>query len=495
MALRMAQPWTHPKTGTIYLRQRTPEDLVAHLAGQTVTLPVANETRSTKIGETVQVSLRTKDPVEGKERHALADAALRRFWLRKRRSLEAAARGARNGVMNEPAPTMEWSTAISRFGEVAGASLIESGRPRSDAHRASIVAETAHIYDAVSAMLGPELGAGFLSIKASTAGVSPSGAQSTALETPSTTSVRALWESYSTARKEMLAPKTIRRYAPSLVSLAAYCGDRDINAITEEDIFRWAEHRRDADDILARVVNRNDLMAVKAVFEWAMTHQGGRLIRSNPATGIRLDEPRNLPTRERKFRAGEINAILRASLDQEVCSTNPSFSRAKRWCPWMAAYTGARIAELTALCAEDIWQEHGVWVMHFNTTKNRQPRMVPLHDHLIEQGLVQMRDTVGSGPLFYDLSRRRKTDAATSQAEHSAKKLAKWVREIAHLDPAVDPNHGWRHTFKSRALRLIDLRIRDHITGHAVGSIGRKYEHPEIQDIAEALAAFPRYEV
>ncbi len=79
--------------------------------------------------------------------------------------------------------------------------------------------------------------------------------------------------------------------------------------------------------------------------------------------------------------------------------------------------------------------------------------------------------------------------------ELRAQGMATWVREVANLDPEVDPNHGWRHTFKSRATGLIDVRIRDHITGHGVGSVGRRYEHPEITSIAEALARFPRYKV
>ena len=64
MALRMAQPWTHPTTKMIYLRQRTPEDLLPHVRGQKVPLPVGKTMRLAKIGEFVQLSLRTKDAHE-----------------------------------------------------------------------------------------------------------------------------------------------------------------------------------------------------------------------------------------------------------------------------------------------------------------------------------------------------------------------------------------------------------------------------------------------
>jgi hypothetical protein len=80
MALAMARPWKDPKTGVWHLRQRTPRDILGRLKGQTVTLPVGQEFASVKIGDTVQVSLRTKDPRSAKELHAVADSALRSFW-------------------------------------------------------------------------------------------------------------------------------------------------------------------------------------------------------------------------------------------------------------------------------------------------------------------------------------------------------------------------------------------------------------------------------
>jgi len=44
----------------------------------------------------------------------------------------------------------------------------------------------------------------------------------------------------------------------------------------------------------------------------------------------------------------------------------------------------------------------------------------------------------------------------------------------------VDPNHGWRHTWRTVALGAgIEERIRDAITGHSVTKVGR----------------FPRYEI
>jgi hypothetical protein len=83
MALTMAVLW-RDRTGVWYLRQRTPQDLLGKLQGQSVTLPIGDGFAAVKVRETVQASLRTKDNREAKERHAVADAALRRFWTAQR---------------------------------------------------------------------------------------------------------------------------------------------------------------------------------------------------------------------------------------------------------------------------------------------------------------------------------------------------------------------------------------------------------------------------
>jgi integrase len=68
------------------------------------------------------------------------------------------------------------------------------------------------------------------------------------------------------------------------------------------------------------------------------------------------------------------------------------------------------------------------------------------------------------------------------------------VRSLGIDDPAVRPNHGWRHTFKQIAERYgISERVSDYITGHAPTNVSRAYGAPTLKDMAEALKKFPRY--
>jgi integrase len=308
--------------------------------------------------------------------------------------------------------------------------------------------------------------------------------------------VAALWERWSTYHADKRAPTTIERYAPSLASLAAFTKGKAARAVTSDDIYAWAEHRRDVDNISPKVINQNDLVAVSSVFKWAASRQGGNLLPSNPVTkDVRLDLPKVQRKREPTLRQGEVKAILKLAQNVRDDPRNPTSAYAKRWCPWLAAYSGARIQELTGLKREDIQEEGGTWVMHFHKTKTGHPRTVPIHEHLIAMGFIDFVHNQKAGPLFYD-PKRSTGKAKTPQSEQRAIKLADWVRKETGLDKNVDPNHGWRHTFKTKALEVgIPDRISDAITGHSSASVARSYETPTVGMKADALARFPRYEL
>jgi integrase len=309
-----------------------------------------------------------------------------------------------------------------------------------------------------------------------------------------TLSVADLWEQWKTYHADKKAPTTIERYEASLRSLATFTKGKAAEAVTSDDLYAWAVHRRDMENISPKVVNQVDLVAASSVFKWASSRQGGKLIPANPVTrDVRLDLPKVQKQRESTLRSYEISAILKAASAVKDDPNNPTSAFARRWCPWLAAYSGARIQELTGLKVEDIQEEAGIWVMHFHKTKTGQPRTVPIHEHLIEMGFLNFVESRKTGPLFYD-PKRSTGKAKTPQAEQRAIKLADWVRTQTKLDKAVDPNHGWRHTFKTKALAVgIPERISDAITGHSTGSVARAYETPTVGMKAEALKRFPRY--
>ncbi len=310
-----------------------------------------------------------------------------------------------------------------------------------------------------------------------------------------------LFERWATDRADKRAPNTIKRYRGSIRSFDAFLNGWDARNLTGDDVYAWAVHRRDVEGISATAINRNDLVAVSSVFRWASGRAGGQLVSNNPAAGISLDEPRIVAQRERTFREWEIAAILSAASAVNPDAGYPARSAARRWVPWLAAYTGARIGELMNLEKHDVWIEAGIPIIHLRVTKTGESRTVPIHAHLGEQGFLAFVEGAVTGPLFYDPKRREAKDiknggkpAETHPSEIQGRSLGRWIRRTVKLDAGVDPNHGWRHTWKTRALGAgIEERLRDAITGHSIGTVGRRYETPTLKMLADAMNRFPRY--
>jgi len=174
---------------------------------------------------------------------------------------------------------------------------------------------------------------------------------------------------------------------------------------------------------------------------------------------------------------------------------------AKRWVPWLCAYSGARPGEITQMRGVDVQARSGFHVMNITpeagSTKTHAARLVPIHEHLIEQGFIEFVRRSGSGPLFYN----PRTDAVKqsdplkprrSRADTARAHLSSWVRGIGVTDPELKPTHAWRETFKQIADRVgIIEKIHDEITGHAQKTIGRGYGRPTVEDMAEALKKIP----
>ena len=226
----------------------------------------------------------------------------------------------------------------------------------------------------------------------------------------------------------------------------------------------------------------------------------GRLKRNPFAVG-KLDVERKITKRESKaFTDDEARTILRAAL--EVTTATLPVDAAKRWLPWVCAYSGARAGEIAQLRGQDISERNGTWAMTLTpeagAIKDRKPRTVPLHEHLIAQGFLGFVKSRGTGPLFFDAPRKKMkaNSLAHPPSAHVVRTVGYWTRALGITDKEVSPNHAWRHKFKLNAERAgIPERLSDVITGHAPASIGRAYGAPALADLAREMAKFPRYEV
>jgi integrase len=310
----------------------------------------------------------------------------------------------------------------------------------------------------------------------------------------------ALFAAWEDAKKPGRA--SVNRWRSVFLDLEKHFAGRDANSITTEEAHAWAEglvttKRK------APTVNGVWCNAAKTVFGWG--HKTRRLA-SNPFVGAAVTQPRKVRTRETDgFTPAETSLILKAALRFNNIPKRTS-EAAKRWVPWLCAYTGARPGEITQLRGQDVKQQDSIWAIHITpdagSVKTGRPRTAPLHEHLIAQGFLDFVRAKGDGPLFYNTTTPLKvttvdpTNPARARSVKMLHHLGEWVRSIGVTDKAVRPNHAWRHTFKRRAARAkIEPTIRDAICGHSPRTVADQYETPTLDDMAEALTTFPRYEI
>jgi integrase len=303
-----------------------------------------------------------------------------------------------------------------------------------------------------------------------------------------------LFEGWVAARNPAAA--TVARWRAAFLDLEANFGGPGAQPLTADTAQAWTKTRI-TDDRSAKTVRDAWVGAAHAIYEWAKAE---RLIPNNPFAAVSVTVPHEIRNRESKaFTDDEARTILRAA-------TTAMSDPAKRWVPWLCAYSGARAGEITQLRGSDIERRGNFYVMKLKpeagSIKTGEARTVPLHEHIIEQGFLDFVHGRGNGPPFYE------NDSTANQAADDPMRpkqppalrvrmvLAYWVRRLGISDPEVAPNHAWRHTFKQIAQRSgIDPRVHDRITGHAAKTVAEKYGQATAEDMAAALKKFPRYEI
>ncbi len=305
-----------------------------------------------------------------------------------------------------------------------------------------------------------------------------------------------LFEAWVKAKQP--AQSTVESWRTVFRALSRDCPDRSASTITPDEAQAWLD--KQVTENRSRFTVRNTwLKATNTVFAWGTT----RKLTTNPFAAVVMEVPRRKKHRPKWFHEHERTTILKAAKAVEDTS-NPD-DAARRWVPWLLAYSGARPQEITQLRGRDVQQVDGIWTLNLTpeagTSKTGEARQVPLHDHLIEQAFLEFAKSCGDGPLFYrprkkqsgsvELMQQRKAPAAQVR-----QRLAAWVRDIGVNDEHLSPLHAWRHTFKLIGRRIEhDYTMLDYICGHAQATAGREYGEPTLTDLARVIQRFPRYEV
>ena len=152
-----------------------------------------------------------------------------------------------------------------------------------------------------------------------------------------------LYDGY--ARERQPSPATMKRWRPVILSLIGHLGHDDANLIAADDIIGWKEALA-RDGIAGRTIREVYLAAIKVVLAWSVEN---RKIDVNPAKDVKVRVPKAVRVRERGFSAIEVRTILKASLARDFGRISEEHARARRWIPWICAYSGARVGEISQL--------------------------------------------------------------------------------------------------------------------------------------------------
>lgn len=248
----------------------------------------------------------------------------------------------------------------------------------------------------------------------------------------------------------------------TLARLADFLGHRDAAKVTKADAVRWKEDMQRRS--LAAATVRNDVSECSAVWGWAM--RSGKLPDGaiNPFAGILPPKAAKRDRAVRPFTDAEAQTILLAAREQRGLL---------RWLPWVCCLTGARLNEICQSAKEDVAVIDGVPVLRIHddgdgrSVKNADSRRtVPLHPALIAEGFVSYVALLPLGsPLFPEV----KPDKVFGQrAPLAGRKIARWLRALGITDPRISPSHSWRHHFMDAARRVsMPIEVRSAITGHS----------------------------
>jgi integrase len=543
MLYRLVRPVKRQGSSNHQFVKRIPADLKGRLAGITLDVPIGDETVAVQVGEAataIRFSLRSSDPAEVRIRQASASAFIEDVF----RSLRSS-----------PPIELTHRQAVALSGEIyrAWAADLESGSRLSIEHdgtgwvrtsakpeelEAGYVSALRQVaaWIAGDADLEPRLG-GIIDARLRARGIMSVSGESRAvllgefakalrdglevrrrkaggdyspdpkserfpewqpLERPaSKVSLRRLLDDWWREGEQAgLSESTHGSYRKAIDALIAFLGHDDASRVAREDVLRFKDHLlgtkgRNGKPLSIKTVKDSYLSGLRSVFNWGVANNR---IASNPASDIKVKAAKRKRVRESWFRPGEIRAILTASANVERDIKEPAQRHAlKRWVPWLCAYTGARVGEIVQLRKKDVRHEGGHWVITITPeagrVKNKEAREVPLHAHLIELGFPDFVKSATEGHLFMWSGDDR-------GAWRSAKnKLTVFVR-AAVSDANVQPNHAWRHTFKTIGSEAgIQDKVLDAICGHDPRTIGESYGGVTLVAKVKAMGMFPRFGV
>ncbi|KAA0077808.1 phage integrase N-terminal SAM-like domain-containing protein [Tardiphaga sp. P9-11] len=555
MLYRMVRPVLRKGSRNRQFHQRIPTDIRSRIAGLRLDIPLGNSTVSRTLSadtETVRLSLQTDDPNEVKRRQAGVATYLASVWaaVRKDRPVSLTHRqatalagelfrawaddGAARSLAIEQAPeggwrrvqnetdedrNAEWAAVNAYWAKVGSTGrsedleaplgplikrvLLKEGVGEVDEQSRLMLLEAfwKALRDAFEIRERYSQGDYRADPKADRYPAwIPGGAEPKALDRGSAVSqgkrtglTQLVADWWKEAQSSGLKPSTHESYRNTMAKFVAFLGHDDASRVSKDDVLAFKNDRL-ASGVSAKTVKDSDLAGLKTLLGWAVSNNR---LPDNPAQGATIKLGRRLKLRSKGFTDQEALDVLRHAMAYKPRGDAPKLAAVKQWVPWLCAFTGSRVGEMLQLRKQDVRLEGGHWVAlitpEAGTVKSNEAREVVLHPQLVELGFVDFVQQSDVGHLF--ITPRPRDGDLMAPIKTARNKLGAFVREVV-ADPNVDPNHGWRHRFKTvgRECGVADT-VLDALQGHAAATVGDRYGDVTVKARAAAIAKFPRYDL
>jgi integrase len=270
------------------------------------------------------------------------------------------------------------------------------------------------------------------------------------------------WPDTDAGRKAEKKAEAAKRRAAG--SLFVFAGTDNMAAIPTETIQKWK------DDLDGRVAH--DYVAdVKTLYGRLKANHRFPKGMENPAADIEIPtKPKHKPRNE--FSHDRAKLILESAAKSE----NPII----KWGPLIMAHQGMIPSEIVYAPTSEIHEVHGVMCWHVGENRDlktgNRPRVLPLHDAVVESGFLDYVRSRGDSLLF-DID----NDKASGV-------LMAHLRGLG-IEGDDQVNYSWRHGFISRLVNNgVDPTLRRYLDGHGLGHIDEKhYIHHNMANMVAAI--------
>jgi integrase len=515
-----------------YLRVRVPTELQERARGRNIHLPVAGVWKSVKVGDSVKLSLDTRDPNAAKARFSEAYAALQSVWKAMReapkllthKQMLAIAGELRavfvDGFDDEPGSPQMWVQVLAlnnraregqlhplkvptvelqaedmerRFGPLVDINLAQKGIGIPPEQRFTLLKMVAQTLDE----------AAIISMAKADGDYSDSGKSNKypvfephVIATGVTTSASPVSASSVTfasvineqvkrrsSGKDAVPPReaTIRKFRATVDDFKTYRRSDDAATVTAREAEDWKQAMLDNGELSNNTIGQR-IQNLRTVIQWAREQSLGELYpAANPLDLVKRPAYRTVASADRTYTMDEAVTVLAAARKET--------STERRWLPWMCAYSGARINEVAQLRKADFFQVGNDWFYRLSTTGGKtlktrsSERMVPVHPDLLREGLIE----------FITKLSLSNDERIFSAGAHST--IQRWIRKkLCITRTELAPSHGWRHLFEDLCTGggMVDA-ARYYMTGRATGRSSDGYGKSQamLPGLAAEMRKFP----